>query len=97
MFVSDGIVHASEMTPGMLVRSVRPVGNLCMLVGFSTGETRLFDASPLLEYPAFEPLEDEAVFADARVDHGIITWLDGELDISTVKVYDLSYEYVTAA
>ena len=97
MYVVDGIAYAGELVPGISVQGLRPVGNHCMLVTFSTGETRLFDATGLLGFPAFEPLADEAVFSGARVDHGIITWLGGEIDISSEKVYKMSYEYDAVA
>ena len=97
MYVVDDVVYASEMTPGIAVRTARSVGNLCMLVEFSTGETRLFDASPLLGFSAFEALADETVFANVAIEHGIITWMNGELDIATEKVYRMSYEYEVAA
>ena len=93
MYVIDGVAYAGELVPGISVQGLRPTGNLCMLVTFSTGETRLFDATELLGFPAFGPLADESIFSGAVIDHGIITWLDGEIDISTEKVYKMSYEY----
>ena len=71
MYIVDGIAYACELVPGIAVKSVRAVGNHCMVVTFSTGETRLFDVTELLALPAFAPLEDEAVFADAVIDRGI--------------------------
>ena len=96
MYVNDGIAYADELAPGSSVQGLRPIGEHRMLVTFSTGETRLFDATELLEFPAFEPLADEAVFSEARIDHGIITWLGGEIDISSEKAYEMSCEYDTA-
>ena len=56
MFVSDGYVCASQPTATLRVTDARDVGNLCMLVTFNTGETRLLDATELTKFEAFAPL-----------------------------------------
>lgn len=56
MFVVDGVAYAGEPRESMGVASAWAVNDLPMLVTFSTGETRLFDATPLLEMPVFAPL-----------------------------------------
>lgn len=56
MFVVDGAACAGEPRESMGVASTWAVNDLSMLVTFSTGETRLFDATPLLEMPVFAPL-----------------------------------------
>jgi hypothetical protein len=52
----------------------------------------LFDAT-VLNGVAFEPLKDEAVFKAAVVDHGVVTWMDGEIDCAPEFMYKHSYEY----
>lgn len=96
MFIVNGIAYASEPGDDVRVTEARPVGNLCMLVRFATGEQRLFDASPLLEAPAFAALADPTVFERVSIEHGVVTWADGTVDIAPEKVYAMSYEYVTA-
>ena len=64
-----------------------------MLVTFASGERRLYDATQLLEYPAFQPLKDEAVFKLANVDHGVVTWMDGDIDIAPETMYADSFPY----
>ena len=39
-----------------------------MVILFSTGEYRLFDATTLFKYPAFELLENEDVFKSAKIE-----------------------------
>jgi len=41
-----------------------------MLVTFTTGEKKLFDATILLAMPAFKPLENNEVFKNVQVEHG---------------------------
>lgn len=81
MFVSDGYVCASQPTATLRVTDARDVGNLCMLVTFNTGETRLLDATELTGFEAFAPLGNQKTFSSFSVDHGVLQWLDGEIDI----------------
>ena len=63
MFVSDGYVCASQPTATLRVTDARDVGNLCMLVTFNTGETRLLDATELTKFEAFAPLGNQKTFS----------------------------------
>jgi hypothetical protein len=47
----------------------------------------------LLSYPAFQPLRDENVFRAVQVDHGVVTWMDGEIDIAPETMYADSFAY----
>ena len=93
MYVQDGIVFGSEPTEGLSVSACRYVGDGTFLVTFSTGETRLFDATCLFDMPAFEPLKDSAVLERFSVQDGVLTWLDGSIDIAPEGIYARSYEY----
>lgn len=64
-----------------------------LLVTFFPGEKRLYDVTPLLSYPAFQPLRDENVFRAVQVDHGVVTWMDGEIDIAPETMYADSFAY----
>lgn len=97
MFVKDGIAYAGEPAPEMHVKSARVTGELTMLVTFTTGEMRVFDASYLLAQPVFAPLKDQAIFKGFEIDHGVITWKDGEIDIAPESMYDHSYSYEAVA
>jgi hypothetical protein len=92
MFVWNGIVYGEQPTESIRVASVKPLDDMIMLITFTTGETRLFDAT-VLNGVAFEPLKDEAVFKEAVVDHGVVTWMDGEIDCAPEFMYKYSYEY----
>ena len=47
MFVLNGIVYANEKSENIQVVSVKPLDDMMMILTFSTGEQRLFDASIL--------------------------------------------------
>ena len=57
------------------------------------GEQRLFDASCLLEFPAFKPLEQEEIFKSATIEYGVVVWNDGETDLAPETMYEKSYAY----
>ena len=90
MHVVNGIAYADDLVSGIEVASATVVGDLRMLVTFATGETRLFDASPLLKMPAFAPLADPGVFRNYAIDHGVVCWSDGEIDLAPEKTYAMS-------
>ena len=98
MYISDGIAYAGEPCEGLLVSKASVITDLYMLVTFSTGEQRVFDVAPLVESaPAFAPLRDWEIFSRPVIDHGVICWLDGQIDIAPEAVYRMSYDYDTAA
>ena len=93
MYIINGIVYAGEMKEGIYVRDFRILQNLYMLVTFSTGEVRVFDAAELLQYPVYASLADNAVFRSAKVEDGILVWQNGEIDIAPEALYERSYPY----
>lgn len=72
--------------------AVKPLPDRTLLLTFNNGEERLFDATILIG-PAFAKLKDEKVFATPVLDHGIVTWDDGEIDCAPEYMYKHSYEY----
>ncbi|MCI6574912.1 MAG: DUF2442 domain-containing protein [Actinomycetaceae bacterium] len=93
MFELNGIMYASEPTADMRVKAIKLLDNFTMLVTFSTGEKRVLDCVNLTAYPAFADLCDGEIWASARIDRGVLTWNDGQVDIAADKLYELSYEY----
>ena len=93
MYIKDGIAYAGEAVPELEVASARYVGNLQMVVTFAGGEERLLDATELSDMPALAPLMDEKVLEDFSIDHGVLTWLGGEIDIAPEAAYRRSFEY----
>ena len=87
------IVHG--MNEELTVKDVKVFETLTMLVTFSSNEVRIFDAMEIVDKPAFKPLESIENFKTARVVEGIVTWLDGKIDLTPGTMYNLSYDYDT--
>lgn len=92
MFIKDGIVYGGEPEKPIKVEQVKILPDMMMLLRFNNGELRLFDAT-VLDGPVFEPLRNEQVFSSAVIDHGVVTWMDGEIDCAPEYMYNHSYEY----
>ena len=96
MYIINGIAYAGQTDNEIKVENYKILDDLMMLVTFNTGEKRIFDATVLLEYPAFKPLEDNEIFRSAKVDHGVLTWLDGNIDIAPETLYEKCFAYQEA-
>ncbi|MDO4797342.1 MAG: DUF2442 domain-containing protein [Coriobacteriales bacterium] len=96
MYELDGIVYGSEPSADMSVTRIKDVGDYILLVTFSTGETRLVDCTELFGLPALQRIADMDVFNTHAVVDGVLTWLDGKVDISPEGLYERSYEYPVA-
>ena len=94
MYIINDICYAGEKEKAIKVSKVKILPGGMLLVTFSTGEARIFDASAL-RGSAFEPLKDEKVLSSFGIFHGILTWKNGEIDIAPETLYDMSYPYTT--
>ncbi len=92
MYIRDGIVYGGEPVTALKVIKIKVLPDKIMLITFSNHETRLFDGTILRE-GVFKKLQDEALFNSAKVDHGIVSWMDGEIDCAPEFMYKNSYEY----
>lgn len=92
MFTYNGFVYGSNLVDGIKVNAVKPLEDKMMIVTFSSGEDRLFDAS-VLSGPAFEQLNNQEIFMKPSIEHGVIVWDDGNIDCAPEYVYKNSYEY----
>jgi len=93
MYIINGIAYAGEFKDNLTVTDIRILDDLIMIVTFSTGEHRLFDATCLLQYPAFSILQDEKIFRTAKVEYGVVVWNDGDIDLAPETMYEKSYAY----
>lgn len=97
MYIIDGIAYAGQAEPTVSVSSAQVVADYMLLIRFSSGEQRLFDAVDLLDAPAFEALKDSNTFAQFKIQNGTITWCDGKVDIAPEFLYDRSRAYESPA
>ena len=95
MYIQNGIAYASKQTDAqeVLVANVRALADKILMLTFNTGETKLYDMSELLELPAFSELQDDTIFANPKLTHGVVTWLDGEIDIAPETMYQNGHAY----
>ena len=94
MYIKDGICYAGELVPEIEVSNIKILQDGILLVEFSTGETRLFDVTSLLEKGSvFAPLAEEKNRQTAKVTHGFVSWLDGQIDLAPETMYAESYPY----
>ena len=96
MYIINGIAYAGEPVNGIEIAKVDALDDMILLLTFNTGEKRLYDASGLLEYPAFKPLENERTFKSAKIEYGTVVWLDGDIDIAPETLYKTSFAYQEA-
>ena len=77
----------SKGEPYPKIADVAPQPGRRLLVRFRNGAMRLYDCSPLLRKPVFEPLRDEAFFKMVHADpHGYgVIWTD-ELDLAESEI-----------
>ena len=69
-----------------------PLEDMMMILTFSTGEQRLFDAT-VLTGSAFQPLADTKVFNSCKIVNGVVTWMDEEIDCAPEFMYEHSFPY----
>ena len=94
MVVRNGICYPdSDVKPLLKVVECRPLDGARLLVAFNNGETRDVDLSVLLNRPAFLQLADEEVFRSFSLDHGVVSWLGGEVDIAPEWLFDHGKPY----
>ena len=87
MFIKDGIAYAGDASPALKICGVRPLADWKLWVRFNTGEAKIYDFKPILNYPAFKPLLDEELFKQVYIDYGIVVWNDGDIDIAPEELY----------
>ena len=92
MYEIDDICFAGSPTHDTRVVSAKPLQGGMLLVLFASGEERLFDTTEL-EGSAFELLKDEQVFSNPKVEHGFVSWAEGEIDVAPEYMYEHSVPY----
>ena len=85
VYTTGGELEAKDM--------VKRLGEFIPGYGVKSKHPELGDATELSDMPALAPLMDERVLEDFSIDRGVLTWLDGEIDIAPEAAYPRSFEY----
>ena len=95
MRILNDIVYADNNSnkKDLKIIEIKIISELSMLVTFSNDEKRIFDLKEIVKYPAYEKLKDFEIFKNAYIEHGIIVWDNGNIDISPETVYENSFVY----
>lgn len=83
--LNDFICHGEK--PFISVTHVAARPDYTMLLTFSNGERRIYNALPLLQKPLYAPLRNVAFFLTAKADGLSVAWND-ELDIAPEHLYE---------
>ena len=68
----DAKLRGDSLSPR--VRAVAPRDDYTLLLTFSNGERRVFDAKPLLDFPVFRSLKNPKFFRMVQVSFGSVAW-----------------------
>lgn len=94
MYILNGIVYGSEPADFIKILSVKPLNDMIMLLTFLNGEIRIFDAT-ILKGEVFEQLKEESIFKNPVIEHGVVTWSNGNIDCAPEFMYENSFAYDT--
>lgn len=92
MFELNGFVYGGYPAETIKIIDVKTLDDMMMVITFSSGERRLFDAT-ILEGPVFEKLKDEEIFKNCSLEFGVVTWMNGAIDCAPEYMYKNSFEY----
>lgn len=90
--MAEETYYGEDNTGFTHIIDVKPLENQFLLLLFSSGKKKLFDTS-LLEGPVFEALKDAEIFNEITLDHGVVTWKNGEIDCAPEYMYMYGYDY----
>jgi len=70
----------------ILPLSVKTLDDYKLIIKFSTGEEKIYDAKSDIAHGVFQSLKDKNLFASARIARGTVVWND-DLDIAPETLY----------
>lgn len=75
--------------PVWVVTEVKAKEDYTLLITFTGGVQRIYNARPLLEKAIYSPLKNLAFFLGAKADCGTVIWND-DIDIAPEHLYECS-------
>ncbi len=95
MHEENGIVYSDNPEPMLTVLEIKHMYSGVYLIKFSNNQIRLFD-STVLEGEVFEPLKRPEIYENPKLEFGIVTWDNGQIDCSPDYMFENSFEYNTS-
>ena len=93
MVVKNDICHSELGSVPLHAIDCIVLDDFHLRVEFNDGSVKDVNCKSLLSLPAFKPLADPAVFKELTIDHGVVTWLDGDIDIAPEWLFDHGTNY----
>lgn len=75
--------------PVWVVNEVRAQNDYTLLITFTGGKQRIYNARPLLDKAIYSPLRNLDFFMKAKADCGTVIWND-DVDIAPEHLYECS-------
>ena len=94
MHEENGIVYSDNPEKILTVLEVKHLYSGVYLMKFSDGAVKLFDTT-ILKGEVFEPLKNPEVYENPKLEYGIVTWKNGEIDCAPEFMYENSTDYNT--
>ena len=80
---------SAKKQPVWIEEDVKARNDYTLLITFTGGAQRIFDARPLLDKPIFAPLKSLPFFLRAKAMYGTVIWND-DVDIAPEHLYECS-------
>ena len=85
----DALTPAIDKIPEWIVKEVEARSDYTLLITFSRGEKKLYNARSLLQKKIYVDLKDPEFFLKARVECGTVVWNDA-VDLDPEHLYEMS-------
>lgn len=95
MHEENGIVYSDNPEVMLTVLEIKHMYSGVYLIKFSNNEIRLFDSTVLVG-EVFEPLKRPEIYENSKLEFGIVTWDNGQIDCSPDYMFEHSFEYNTS-
>lgn len=92
MYYHNGFVCGGRPEGQIRIKDVKVLPDKILILTFNNDEQRLFDAT-ILNGKAYDLLNEDSVFQKLSIDHGVVTWDNGNIDCAPEYMYEHSYEY----
>lgn len=76
-------------TPAWVVKDVQPREDYTLLLTFSDGTRKVYNARPLLDKAIYSKLKSLSFFLCAKAEYGTVIWND-DIDIAPEHLYEYS-------